>query len=1352
MIKNKRTSLEQFIKEQLIGPGGCKDLYSIKESPCEENNEPLGEVLNTTPGSIYSSAILFPVRKENNSSQQLERRENIDVVEISDDALEQENELEEISDFSDDEDEDINSLNRRFPTTIGISCCLNTEFINNNDLKIVISGRYYTKINKHSLLEVIVEDVEEFKKFFNDNASLFGEYFVLDENKVSLRHSIPQKSISSYKEKLRNLNVTITAFIAKNQNKSIDPIFMGLGEKYRFLSSYKERLFKKLSSIKDGDYLTTDEVDIIRKRIEKIEQYETFFAYIEDLVSICDDRNFGYWVEHPFVKEVDLSTLKLDINTEDGKVIYTPQKYTCLKDFFKVQITDTIAISLSAWLQLIRTKNNKIYLKILINNSSTEVVTDNQRYYSIVSEIVNERCFFGVTIDVSSKYLCQYKDIQSSNLDDDEAEKLRFLYRKVEDFGVGHFCSVDWMKDEYGIMHVHSEFMPKVETPDIEPIPRDKNNNIDSNGIVVPKPYLQDSQCLQFKWLSFFSSASDKDVVKALLEFVELYKKWIESQRNNINDIDNNEIATQNIKACEKDYERMRDNINEFLSDNDKMRVFRAMNAAMFMQLWHNKKDNQKKVRDEKIKLTLDFYRGVTDDIFPGVKHTAWRPFQLAFIILNLDGIFKSKRDPSWSKRNELVDLVWFPTGGGKTEAYLGIIALAIIHRRLAKGENGYGVTAIMRYTLRLLATQQFQRALRLILAIEQIRLWKLDQYNLGNEQISIGLFVGEQSLPNELTGLQDQARIWALRGDGNNNSKIPLDVCPWCGTKLVHVSERKSGVKFYCENINCTFDIHNAIIPVRLCDDDIYKYPPTLLFGTVDKFAQLAHRVNVNTPQKDSRRLFGRGNGWNKLTPDLIIQDELHLFMGPLGSAVSLYECAIDILCTREEDGKIVKPKIISSTATTRNTGLQVRALYDRDVSIFPKNGIDYDDSFFAFYKRSKDLKKDEWSFESKRKYIGIMPTGRTQMTTQMRIAAILFVHRAIYEKENISLLYDDKFIKSADYYYTTISYFNSLKEVGKTDAQFYMEFTKYTRRLFKRVMRYSNMLECLYAYNERFSKSELTGRLLGNEAIAALNNVQFLTWDPRRRFPYQDQGTWCRAIKPDDLILATNMISVGLDVSRFNVIIMNSMPRNIAEYIQASSRVARDKEGLVLTLHNPFRSRDVSHFEKYREFHEKLYYYVEPISITPFSQKSVEKYLPLLLGTCIRHLFLDLADNNDANNIDENLVQKIGSFFDMYFEKRYENTSKLDGLERELLTKELYDHIKAMTKEMLDEWLNKKLSSQNNSLVYNTYNTRNGRNNNVPLYLSPDEYDDNRQGNKWNVPTALRILEPEAVIHIIK
>jgi len=1330
MIKEKRGSLETFIREQLIGPGGCKGMYAFKNTNHEKD---LGEVISTTPGSIYSTAILFPEKEEESTNDE---RDNTHL---------QSDNTTDISDDIPDDDDDLTALGRRFPSKIGISCCLKEDFAPET-LKVVVSGRYYTKIQPTDL-EVVVADCSGFDDFFTREILPLGMGFVWDKRCLALSQPISRDSLFANKTTIRDLNKKLAAEIAKNADGSDDSIYTGIKQDYRFLSSYKERLFKALTTVKNNEYLTSKEVDQIRSRIAKIERYETYLAYVEDLITACDSRSFGYWVAHPFSKTLDLGSLNLKISEQDGKVVYNPQEHACLKNIVAVQIDDKKELSLSVWLQLM-VRNNKLYFKVLLDNTSTKVAVSARQYYSIVSEQVNTRCFFGITIDVSSPALCPYKEPLIDTLDDQEAAQLNFLYRKIDDYGAGHLCSVDWRRDHDGVMHVFSEFIPSIETPDVEPVPRDQTQEVNENGIIYPKPYLEDTECLQFKWLSIFSQVSDNDVIEGLKDFADSYKKWIDIQRQN-----RQPEAQGNMNACEEDYLRMRTNIDEFLQDPQKMRAFRMMNAAMFMQLWHNKKENQAQIKGPQLDIT--FYKNASDDIFPGVQHAAWRPFQLAFILLNLDGIFQRHDDPDWDKRNKWVDLVWFPTGGGKTEAYLGLIALTIINRRMTRAQSGFGVSVIMRYTLRLLATQQFQRALRLILALEQIRQWNV--YPLGDEQISIGLYVGGASLPNGRTELQNEAAQWAQRKSGNNNSKIPLDVCPWCGARLNYENPNNGRVNFYCENDNCTF--HTGI-PVRLCDEDIYQYPPTLLFGTVDKFALLARKVNTNklSMKADSHRLFGRGYNWTVLPPELIIQDELHLLLGPLGSAVGLFECVIDKLCTRKENGKSIRPKIISSTATTRNTSLQVRALYDRNVSIFPKNGVNYDDSYFAFYKRCKKPGDKEWSYISKRKYLGIMPTGRTQMTAQMRLAAILFVHRALFEKEHLSELNNPDFIKAADYYYTTVSYFNSLKEVGKTDAQFYLEFTKYTRRLFKRVMRNSDMLECLYAYNEGFSVSELTSRLSGSEVVSALNRIQSVTWNPDRRFPYQENnGQWRSASKPDDLLLATNMISVGLDVSRLNVMIINSMPRNIAEYIQASSRVAREREGLVLTLHNPFRFRDVSHFEKFKEFHEKLYYYVEPISITPFSRQAVEKYLPLALGVWIRHFYPNLADNTSAGLMTRQLADTIKDEFCQYFMARQQHTDDLPLLEQGLLTPALLDYIKTVTDTLLTQWLNKIGNLQpNEQLVYDiplgnqprAYNRRVQR----ALFAKDADYEGPNAANLWRVPMALRNLDPEAVIHVEK
>lgn len=1354
MIRDKRDALESFIQEQLIGPGGCGNNFGILS--LEEEEDRVCEVINTTPGSIYSSAILFP-RKDN----QLEiieedptAEENVGDENTSD---EESDELEdEMKDFGNDEDdEDINSLSRRFPDRIGISCCVKDTTSLNFNTQITISGRYYKKLTEITRLFVNIEDSEFFEKAYTEENSekLFSSHFVFSDGKLKLSCPIHKADdIKKFRNDLRELNKHFCSLIAKNKDGDFDAIYSdsSFQEKNKFLSAYKGRLYHALTRVeKDGVYIDDNKVKELKERILYIEKYETFISYFEDLIAICDSRGFGYWVGYNFSKEIDLSSFDFNFDAGRRKKIFQP-KEGVTKGVVKYELSSGVEASLSVWLQLYKSNNGKVYLKVMLTNDSTKVRLDGNKYYSIVAEKVNELSFFGVKIDIASNDIVQYKNEISAVFEDQEANKLQYLYRSIQDFGVGHLCSVDWRKDKNGMMHVFSEFLPKVEAPDVESEPRDKSTAIfnKEKQVYLPKKFLGESKCLQFKWLSVLSSTKDSEIVSGLLEFTESYNAWILQM-----DAKKNPIGIENINKCKDDYERIKRNITEFLSDAKKVKIFRLMNTAMFMQLWHSKVNNQKQVRDDQLELTIDYYKDNALDttIFNGTV-AAWRPFQLAFILLNLDSVFQSIDDPNWEKRNELVDLVWFPTGGGKTESYLGIIALVTINRRMSyEGNGGNGVAAIMRYTLRLLTTQQFQRAMRLILALEQIRKWGI--YNLGEEEISIGLFVGESSLPNHYKCLAEEVRKnWT---DDGSHGQIPLYKCPWCGSTLRSKEVSTDHFYFGCSNKKCTYGKRNYF-PVRLCDDHVYEEPPTLLFGTVDKFAQLARRVNVNDKAADSRRIFGKGTGCNP--PDLIIQDELHLLLGPLGSAVSLFESAIDQLCSyTRSNGLTVRPKIISSTATTRNTALQVRALYDRGVSIFPKNGTDYDDSFFAFYKRNKENETEEWNFVSKRKYIGIMPTGRTQMTTQMRLAAILFVHRALYELKNLDklLMRDKEFIEAVDYYYSTISYFNSLKEVGKTDAQFYLEFTKYARRLFKRVLRFTDMLECYYAYNEGFSKMELTGRLSGSEAVEELARAQSIKWDPDHRLPYlkdDGSGKYNYPILPADYILATNMISVGLDVSRFNTIIMNSMPRNIAEYIQASSRVARDKEGLVLTLHNPFRSRDVSHFERYREFHEKLYYYVEPISITPFSPKTVEKYLPLYMVTVIRHIYNKFADRKDARKMQVNDALNLKDELKKYFGERFSRTQALDAsehpLEREIMTKEQLEYIYKWIEDSLDQWVKIEVD-KGMSLVY--YAAGKKASDETPLLISTDDYAENKANSKWVVPSALRLIEPEAVLRIL-
>lgn len=1355
MILTKRDSLEKFIHEQMEGPGACNNQFFCEgDASTQDGSE---EVLNTTPGSVYSTAVLFPQRKqsEHTESPTCENSGSVSESELASDSSFQESQddnsnedLEERANRLSSDEEDLFSLSQRFPTTVGLSCCIDKKVnpISSDDLRIIVSGRYYTKVSKANYTSIVIRLSEEddFGSFYNAYADKLSPYFSLTDAGLKLASDITH-NIGDVKDLILSINKELCAKIAINPDGSIDQEFHQIGENYRYLKSYKERLWRKLRYFNET-YISDKQKAFIEGKMKYIERFETCLSYLEDAMNICNAKAFGFWRSHTFCETVDLSTI--DFNKKSNKVIYSPQKFNNLNVLLKGgEENSPITLKLSVWIQITKSSkddNGKRYLKVQVENTSTPFEEDDEHYFSIVTEKVNERCFFGINLKVESEYLSPYQERRSGALQED-VEQLNYLYRSIKDYAVGHSCSVTWPSADK-VNWVKTEFLPSFETPDVEAIPRDKYSYITNGTKCEPRPLLENTQALQFKWLSTFSDASDDEILAGLKTLAKSYQDWISRQRAYLSaSSDDNRIGYANLAKCEEDCNRILSNIDCLLQTNKaNIKSFRLMNSAMFIQLWHSKRKANKGTTFD-----FDFYKNVADDKLFGDSPAAWRPFQLAFILLNLDGLIQRPDDPRWNRRNELVDLVWFPTGGGKTEAYLGIIALSIIIRRRSRHPYSGGTTAIMRYTLRLLATQQFQRAMRVILALEQIRRWNTEY--LGTEPITIGLFVGEDSLPNTAQKLLEECLKWAARKE----SKIPIDVCPYCGEPLEYNNfgtNFSPKIGFRCKNDCCIF---GDSLPVVLCDEDIYQNPPTLLFGTVDKFALLGHKVSSTKASQDSRRLFGNG-GIDNLPPSLIIQDELHLLLGPLGSAVSLFECAIDQLCTyKTETGVAVRPKIISSTATTRNTDLQIRALYDRDVSIFPKSGIDYDDSFFSFYQREKI--GDDVHYVSKRMYLGVFPTGRTQMTTQMRLVATIFVHRAIFEKQYASKLSDPKVEEAMDFYHSIVDYFNSLKEVGKTDAQFFTEFTKYTRRLFKRVLRYSDNLECLYGYDSSFKKSELTGRLTGSEVVKELVAVS-KHWKANDRFPHKDEesGKWIQGTVPPDLILATNMISVGLDVDRFNTIIMNSMPRNIAEYIQASSRVARSNPGLVITLHNPFRARDLSHFERFREFHEKLYYYVEPISITPFSKKSVNKYLPLYIATMIRHNYSDLSNVESAANLSAALQDRIKTDLSQYFRVRLDRTKVLTSSLKELLTDELESYIERFLDEALKEWqrLVDGQTAESYYLRYSGADYINSKRRTTKIYrnlfISLDAYQADDTCNFWSVPMSLRTVESEAVINI--
>lgn len=1404
MITQKRDSLERFLREQTIGPGGSgrrfMDLDDQLHWPSPEIPalEVAREVINSVPGNIYSTGILFPVD---------ESREQVDHHHVPEETVDEDEDLqvqvpeEQESDPGGDEDVDpeldSQSLNQMYPNTMGMTVCLNRQVIIGNDLSIEIYGRYYRKIrDRHRIVLYLEDGPGRFEQFLQSLPAddIIRTHIRLGRTEMFDHIQFQGDAIAAQGVKDRMSIIQANAF---------QTLIIGIDRQVRSLAGIKEFLFLELKSRVLSD---SPKGAVMIGKLKQIEELEYCAGNINDLLNIINGGDYGIWKCESFSRTLPQIDIPENIR---GRIIHDHRTRNDLNGLFHEDLGRTKQASLSVNLQLSVDKRDNghgpIYLKVQLLNTSSHFTEEDthggRNYFSMASEEINKRCFFGVGIQINSTHLIPGKDLQHRNADQyDEDEVTRYIYRQYEDYGVGHACSVRWGENN-GINYVASEYIPAHETPEVDTVPRNKESLEEAGPVFIPSPYFDDPRFLSFKWLSDLSDIRNEEVLQGLEYFVTTYGNWISRQT----DTAQPNLAAQIRTECARDQQRMLDNVRLLLSPetSEALRCFRMMNTAMFMQLWHG----QKVKRDQMDPLldaldfrgfTSDFYKLKADDrLFSDNEGAAWRPFQLAFILLNLDGIFRREDDPEWAARNHWVDLVWFPTGGGKTEAYLGLIALTLIDRRRRHNESGGGTAVIMRYTLRLLTTQQFQRATLLIMALELMRRW--GTANLGTEPIYIGLFVGRGSLPNKLSStnpdepglLQEYEKMAAAQQHRHTHvrTKIPLSKCPWCGHKLDPVNYREGDrqqvfeadrILLSCSRANgkCSFSTpvirrrsDHGPIPVSLCDEEIYKHPPALLFGTVDKFAQLAHKASdLSTKMTaDSRRLFGRGtweagkprNGY--LTPDMIIQDELHLMLGPLGSAVALFESAINELCVREQDSITIRPKVISSTATTRNTSLQIMALFDRKVNIFPKPGVHCDDSFFAFYKRNAmGAHGAGTKYLSKRKYIGILPTGRTQMWMQFRIAAILFVHRAIFESKLIepsdfplppgNMATDA--LKAMDHYHTVVSYFNSLREVGKTESQLYTYLIKEIRRVFNRVIRQGKLLHPIYTYESSFNGSELTGRLSGEEVVGEMERIS-RTWSPYERFAHRNaEGNVVRGQTPPDMVIATNMISVGIDISRLNSLIMNCMPRNIAEYIQASSRVAREEAGIVITVHHPFRSRDLSHYERFIEFHEKMYSYVEPISITPFTQKALQRYLPLYLATMIRHR-AGYPDRLGANvRVNDQELERLTALLIAQFRTRMETLQALpesEGALRQLLTEENLSIIYQLTRQAIRDWGSAfdRATAQNADLVFNDPGSRAARTQ-VPLYVDIDEYSDNIHSDLWSIPQSLRVVDPEAVIHI--
>lgn len=728
---------------------------------------------------------------------------------------------------------------------------------------------------------------------------------------------------------------------------------------------------------------------------------------------------------------------------------------------------------------------------------------------------------------------------------DPEVATSRLLHRHAPTFAVGHGCAAEWdwtpppigntSSDRGGVAEVRSEFAPSVEV-----LLTDSNPDIDSSALSMLG----------------LAERPNVEILQALEALAAGYEHWIHRKQVETEALAGTsyeKAARDQVDACWEALGRIREGIGLLRSKSDLMQAFRLANRAMADQ----------RARSAWVK------RGRSGSPDPSAGQ--WRPFQLAFVLLCLAGI----DDPEHPDR-EISDLLWFPTGGGKTEAYLGLIALTTFLRRKRLGADGGGVTVLMRYTLRLLTLQQFERAAILICAMELMR--RENPSELGTEQFSIGMWVGQSATPNSLKKAEE--KLAELRRDLDKRlateNPVQLHSCSWCGTHLdaraYKVDEEAKRMHVRCPGDGCEF---SDGLPVHLIDDAVYDARPTLVVATVDKFASMPWRPATAA-------LFNRNDPEDRTPPPaLIVQDELHLISGPLGTLTGLYEAAVDALAGR--------PKVIASTATIRRAADQGRSLFDREVRQFPPAGLDSRDSWFAV-----ETPREE---KATRRYVGLLAPGTSQSTLLIRTYATL-LHRAKQAQA------EDK-VKDA--YWSLVGYFNSLRLLSAAELQVHDD-----------VLAYLDLLAAREDVEPRTisNYSELTSRIDASEIPSRLKGIE-------KRWPDEDAV---------DVLLATNMIAVGVDVDRLGLMAVMGQPQTTAEYIQATSRVGRAHPGLVAVMLNATRSRDRSHYENFQHFHSALYREVEPTSVTPFSARARARGLHAVVVALTRILIPEARPNEAA------------------------------------------------------------------------------------------------------------------------
>lgn len=965
---------------------------------------------------------------------------------------------------------------------------------------------------------------------------------------------------------------------------------------------------------------------------------------------------------------------------------------------------------------------------------------------------------------------------------DPEVAALAMLYRGALQFAVGRNCApvAERHDGEDRAWRLSSTALPTYDIAQtVAPDP-------------ARQPLLAGLQ-LDMRWLG---TAPKSEVLAALAPLASGYATWLDGQATRVDGdptlVRHRGPAAANLAKARTIAARMQAGLALLGADTAQgwqaWQAWQFANLVMADQRQRTEVASRRKSPEQPIGELLK----ETDD--PALR--SWRPFQLAFVLLNLPALVDPEHEerslPESDDGSGLLDLLFFPTGGGKTEAYLGLTAFTFAIRRLqgvvgtgADARDGAaGVAVLMRYTLRLLTAQQFQRAAALVCAAEQmrrvaaVRAEREPEFEnpWGDEPFRIGLWVGSGVSPNWYEGAKEGVESAKDKlGASQQGNPVQLVTCPWCAlpisAKNADCDDDRRRVLLYCADPDglCSFGRklstkHKEGLPVVTVDEEVYRLAPSLVIGTVDKFAQLplngqtallfgrarsrCERHGFRHPDMEEKvgcKSVHQAKGeWPTARPqdclalrppDLIIQDELHLISGALGTMVGLYETVVDHLATWTVNGKRVRSKVVASTATVRRADSQVHALFARKTAVFPPPLFDAGDTFFSEQIPVTDEKPG-------RRYVGICAHGVRIKQVQIRVAQILLgAAQTEFDK------HDGVGRNPADPYMTLVDYFSSTVELAGMRRMVEDDITRRVRRLSRRGLSNRPTPLMLTELTSRINSADI-GRALasaGNDFVTALDStaahqhIQALAKARREATAPKDKKAADEAYqeaigqrefsgRPIDVLLATSMLQVGVDVARLGLMVVTGQPKNSAEYIQASSRVGRDNDrpGLVTVIYNWARPRDLAHFETFAHYHETAYAKVEALSVTPFADRAMDRGLAAVLVALIRHARPEFEPETGAHKVPDHKTDKdVQDLIEVVATRAGFVTGDPAVAQR----------ARQQAASLLDLWAHRRKSLDNVGLTY-----RKQSDNAVPLLVSSPTKTD-----EFSVGWSLREVEPE-------